>query len=299
MAWFSLNIQNPSSMDKLPESLLLEILSRLDNSADVARCRFASKAFNNVFPDLRSINLLCSWRGTSGSISSSCFKKGFLDFISKLRVVESVCISLHDAIGVDPVDAGFLMEWLPRVSQTLKLLSFVDGPAAFTAKKFENLKTLWLESFYIGFLLSEFPTMKTVETLILDSRNIAPRDARDSKLTLGKVFMVFPNLSSLRINSGAWSELEACLDPQGWEILDESKGLKTIYAYLMLVDPSLTFSYVACLLDQCVGLSVVSLLIHCGVDSTQCKSFRSKEYIEGPYHLFCALDLSIIPSTVE
>ncbi|KAJ0606377.1 hypothetical protein HanHA89_Chr03g0084431 [Helianthus annuus] len=44
----------------------------------------------------------------------------------------------------------------------------------------------------------------------------------------------------------------------------------------MLVDPSLTFSYVACLLDQCVGLSVVSLLIHCGVDGTQCKSFMSK-----------------------
>ncbi|KAJ0766466.1 putative F-box protein AUF1 [Helianthus annuus] len=394
-------------MDKLPESLLLEILSRLDNSADVACCRVASKAFNNVFPDLRSIKLLCSWRGTSGSISSSCFKKVFLDFISKLRVVESVCIGLHDATGVDPVDAEFLMEWLPRVSQTLKSLSLsdlpfakychnlaelnlrsarlsldhlnpmpmlttltlectilqdhhlhqlnkcfpnlqllklvgitglkdpkihllhlqtchltlysdlssltlitpnlitlkivlcgyhtaihveaptlslfhlsVDGqkhPAAFTAKKFENLKTLCLDSFYIGFLLSEFPTMKTVETLILDSRNIAPRDARDSKLTLGKVFRVFPNVSSLRINSGAWSELEACLDPQGWDIiLDGSKGLKTISAYLMLVDPSLTFSYVACLLDQCVGLSVVSLLIHCGVDGTQCKSFRSK-----------------------
>ncbi|KAM0037245.1 putative F-box protein AUF1 [Helianthus debilis subsp. tardiflorus] len=115
-------------MDKLPESLLLEILSRLDNSADVARCRVASKAFDNVFPDLRSINLLCSRCVTSGSISSSCFKKVFLDFISKLRVVESVCIGLHDAIGVDPVDAEFLKEWLPRVSQTLKSLSLSDLP---------------------------------------------------------------------------------------------------------------------------------------------------------------------------
>ncbi|KAJ0799733.1 putative F-box protein AUF1 [Helianthus annuus] len=129
---------------------------------------------------------------------------------------------------------------------------------------------------HAGFLLSEFPTTKTVETLILDSRSKAPRDARYSKFTLGKLFKVFPNVRSLRINSGAWSELEACLNPEGWEILDGSKGLKTICAYLMLVDPLLTFSYVARLLDQCVGLSVVSLLIHCGVDGTQCKSFRSK-----------------------
>ncbi|KAJ0799706.1 putative F-box protein AUF1 [Helianthus annuus] len=129
---FSLNIQNPSSMDKLPESLLLEILSRLDKSADVACCRVASKAFNNVFPDLRSINLLCPcpWCGTSGSTFLSCFKKVFLDLISKLRVVESVCIRYHDCVGVDPVDEDFAKEWLPRVSQTLKSLSLSDLPFA-------------------------------------------------------------------------------------------------------------------------------------------------------------------------
>ncbi|KAJ0799735.1 putative F-box protein AUF1 [Helianthus annuus] len=379
-------------MDKLPESLLLEILSRLDNSAHVACCRVASKAFNNVFPDLRSINLLCScpWCGTSGSVSPSCFKKVFLDLISKLRVVESVCINLDDAIGVGPFGEDFVKEWLPRVSQTLKSLSLSSLPLnalpliskychnlaelnvryawlsvsnlnpmpMLTTLKLAcssledqhlnqfnkcfpnlqvlksvgitglkdpkihllnlqtchwsvynnqlsltlitpNLITLKIECFYstaihieapmlshfhlsldtlkhAGFLLSEFPTTKTVETLILDSKNKAPRDARDSKLNLGKVFRVFPNVRSLRINSGAWSELEACLNPEGWEILDGSKGLKTICAYLMLVDPLLTFSYVACLLDECVGLSVVSLLIHCGVDGTQCKSFRSK-----------------------
>ncbi|KAM0037222.1 putative F-box protein AUF1 [Helianthus debilis subsp. tardiflorus] len=362
-------------MDKLPESLLLEILSRLDNSADVACCRVASKAFNNVFPHLRSINLLCScpWCGTSGSVSPSCFKKVFLDLISKLRVVESVCIRLHDAVGVDPVDEDFLKEWLPRVSQTLKSLSLFrlplnvlpliskycrnlvelnlgygwlsvrnlnpmpmlttltlahssledqhlnqfnkcfpnlqvlklvgitglkdpkihllnlqtchwtqfhkqpssltlitpnlitlkiecfdstaiqieapmlshfhlsadslnvykhPGAGAFTAQKFENLKTLCLESFYVGFLLSAFPTTKTLETLILESRNKAPRHARDSNLTLGKLFKVFPNVSSLRINSCAWSELEACSNPEGWEILDGRIGLKTIHVHI-------------------------------------------------------------------
>ncbi|KAJ0495730.1 putative F-box protein AUF1 [Helianthus annuus] len=383
-------------MDKLPESLLLEILSRLDNSADVARCRVASKTFNNVFPDLRSINLRCSslkWWGNLCSVASISFKKVFLDLISKLKVVESVCIRLNVAVDVDPADKDFAKEWLPMVSQTLKSLSlsglpfpslkqyhilpliskychnlaelnvrfawlsvsnmnpmpmlttltlehiilededlkcfpnlqvlklvgitglkdpkihllnlqtchwtqFHKKPSSLTLIT-PNLITLRIECFcytaihveapmlshfhlsldtlkHAGFLLSEFPTTKTVETLILDSRSKAPRDARYSKFTLGKLFKVFPNVRSLRINSGAWSELEACLNPEGWEILDGSKGLKTICAYLMLVDPLLTFSYVARLLDQCVGLSVVSLLIHCGVDGTQCKSFRSK-----------------------
>ncbi|KAM0037242.1 putative F-box protein AUF1 [Helianthus debilis subsp. tardiflorus] len=100
-------------MDELPESLLIDILSRLDDSADVASCRVASKAFNTVFPDLRTINLYCSSRKSSISL-----KKVFVDLISKLRIVESVCICLQDA-----VDEDFAKEWLPRVSQSLNSLS--------------------------------------------------------------------------------------------------------------------------------------------------------------------------------
>ncbi|KAF5812547.1 putative leucine-rich repeat domain superfamily, F-box-like domain superfamily [Helianthus annuus] len=398
-------------MDKLPESLLLEILSRLDHSADVARCRFASKAFNTVFPDLRSINLQCSSRKFSSSS-----KKVFLDLISKQRIVESVSIRLHETVNED-----FAKEWLPRVSQSLKSLSLsgcwyrfapplalisacchnltrlnlsfawlsmdylnpnpmpnltsltvehtllededlnqlnkcfpnlqvlnlvgvglkdpkihllklqtchleivtdpsslslitpnlikltikcrpylaaihVDAPmlshfhlsldipkhvTTLTAK-FETLKTLWLDSFYIGSLLSEFPITKTVQNLTLDSGKNAPTNAGDSKLTLRKVFTVFPNLSSLCVKSSAWSELEAFLNPEGWEILDGRIELKTICAYLKLVDPSLTFSYVACVLDQCVGLSLVSLLIHADVVDTESKSFMSKCMVRWP-----------------
>ncbi|KAJ0799716.1 putative F-box protein AUF1 [Helianthus annuus] len=369
-------------MDELPESLLIDILSRLDDSADVASCRVASKAFNTVFPDLRTINLYCSSRKSSISL-----KKVFVDLISKLRIVESVCICLQDA-----VDEEFAKEWLPRVSQSLNSLSLSGslyqglrpsnvltlvsvschnlaelnlGSAwlsvrnlnpmpmltsltlsytivqdqhlnqfnkcflnlqvlnlicvrglkdpkihhlklqtchwydnnqlsltlitpnlitlridcfcytAFTPKSFENLKTLWLDSFYIGSLLSEFPITKTVENLTLDLGHEAVL-VKESKLTLRKVFMVFPNVSSLCINSGAWLKLEACWNPEDWEISDGRKGLKMIRAYLMLVDPSLTFSYVACVLDQCVGLSVVSLLIHANVVDTESKSFMSE-----------------------
>ncbi|KAM0037243.1 putative F-box protein AUF1 [Helianthus debilis subsp. tardiflorus] len=142
--------------------------------------------------------------------------------------------------------------------------------------KFETLKTLWLDSFYIGSLLSELPITKTVQNLTLDSGKNAPTNEGDSKLTLGKVFTVFPNLSSLCVKSSAWSELEACLNPEGWEILDGRIELKTICAYLKLVDPSLTFSYVACVLDQCVGLSLVSLLIHADVVDAESNTFMSK-----------------------
>ncbi|GKA21442.1 F-box/LRR-repeat protein [Tanacetum coccineum] len=84
----------------------------------------------------------------------------------------------------------------------------LDQPEAFAAKKFQNLKTLWLESLYIGSLLLKFPITETVENLTLDSRYWAKGAFKSSQLiTLEKVFTVFPNVTTLCINSSAWSEL--------------------------------------------------------------------------------------------
>ncbi|KAI7746322.1 hypothetical protein M8C21_014138 [Ambrosia artemisiifolia] len=105
-------------MDKLPGSLLLEILSRLDDSADVACCRVASKAFDDVSPFLRSINIGCSSKWFWDS--SSPFKRIFLDLISKQETVESVSISRYSGYLYD---VDFAKEWLPRVSKSLKSLS--------------------------------------------------------------------------------------------------------------------------------------------------------------------------------
>ncbi|KAM0037224.1 putative F-box protein AUF1 [Helianthus debilis subsp. tardiflorus] len=161
----------------------------------------------------------------------------------------------------------------PMLSHFHLCIADLSRPRAFTAKKFEHLKTLWLNSLYLCVLLSDFLTTETIEYLTLGSRHRAPRN---SKLTLGKVFTVFRNLTSLCLKPSAWSELEACLNPEGWEILDGRKGLKTMSAYLTLVDPSLTFSSVSRVLDQCVGLSEVSLFIHVDVIATESKSFMSK-----------------------
>ncbi|KAK9072026.1 hypothetical protein SSX86_008458 [Deinandra increscens subsp. villosa] len=420
-------------MDKLHDSLLLQILSRLDDSADVARCRVASKAFNAVFPDLRSIHLVCSEKwfinstsrvsNSRSTVSNSRprvpnsqhhikpLRAVFLDLISKLAVVESVCIDISKRIyfmshspGFDSddfylMDGRFAKEWLPRVSGSLKSLWLsavslysdlhqsdvlplisaychklvnlkLDGvwlsvhnmnpmpmltslTLAFTPrledehlnelnKCFPNLQvlnllynsglqdpkihllnlktchfalfddlqsltlitpnlitlqieyykltalhveapllsnfyleTLWIESFFTGSLLSIFP-VTTIENLTIDSKFFERRYTTDSKLTLGKVFTVFPNMSYLCIKSGAWSELEACLNQQDWEILDGMNGLKTMRAYLKKVDLSLTFSFLAFVLDQCVGLSEVRLLIHSDVIGSVSEHFRSK-----------------------
>ncbi|KAI3754216.1 hypothetical protein L1987_53995 [Smallanthus sonchifolius] len=391
-------------MDSLPHSVLLHILSLLDDSADVACCRVASKAFNTVFPGFRSINL--DWPFNSSSRVSKPqrvkhFKRVFLGLISKLESVESVSLHIRRPLTrhLSLTDGDFAKQWLPRVSGSLKSLSIsecardcgsnvlqllseychnlvslklcfvylhldnlnpmpmltsltlsylhikdqhlnqlinclpnlqvlqlhkislftfdeppsltlitpnlitltidhidsieihVEAPmlsdlylrlgilshfGSLTIKKFESLKTLCIDSPYIGSILSEFPITKTMEHLQLDSGKEIPKDPTDLKLNLRKVFTIFPNMASLCICSGVWSELEACLNPQGWEILDGMKGLEIICAYLELADPSLTFSCVARVLDQCVGLLEVSLLIHADVDNTVSKSFMSK-----------------------
>ncbi|XP_076916158.1 F-box/LRR-repeat protein At4g29420-like [Bidens hawaiensis] len=393
-------------MDKLHDSLLLHILSLLDDSADLARCRVASKGFDAVFLGLRSIHLHRR-NINSRSRDSNSFKKIFLDLISKLETVESVSIDTRGGDGFIFTDEVFVKAWFPRVSGLLKSLSMsgvssinlwsefksnvlllisahchnlvslklghahvsthnlnpmpmltsltlgstylydkhlnalnkcfpnlqvlnlvdVKGlrypkihhlslqachwdayfcsplsltlitPNLITLKleisvlveihveapmlsqfhlRLPNLKTLWLDSLHIGSLLSEFPITK-IETLTLYSRTNAPRDAPDSKLTIGKVFKVFPNVRSLRMNSGAWLGLEACMNRQGCNIvLDGRKGLKKFCAYLLLVNPTETFLYVACVLGQCVGLLEVSLLIHSDVCVTKSESFKSK-----------------------
>ncbi|XP_076950798.1 F-box/LRR-repeat protein At4g29420-like [Bidens hawaiensis] len=338
-------------MDKLHESLLLEILSRLDDSSDVARCRVASKAFDAVFPGLRSVNL---WYEciNSRSRDSTSIKKIFLDLILKLETVESVSM---DVLGdYDFILMDFATDWMPRVARSLKSLSmhgfhywglksnvlllisaysamrnlnpmrmltsftlhqmylddailnelntcfpnlqvlnlrvsgfkdpkihhlnlqvshwdFFNGSPSSLTLITPNLITLKIECHYygaihveapvlshfhlrldsvngcIGSLLLEFPITKTLETLTLCSRYAIPGHASDSKLTLAKVFMLFPDVSSLRFNPDAFSILEACMNLEGYEIL-----------------------------DQCVSLSKLSLLIHSDVSVTRLESFMSK-----------------------
>nr|KAJ0195737.1 hypothetical protein LSAT_V11C700358150 [Lactuca sativa] len=137
-------------METLPEILVFEILSRVDDSAAVACCRAAWKTFNTLSPGLHSINLQWPLSGciesrsrvsnaSSSSQITSPLKTIFLNLLSNLTVVESVRIGVknkpRDLLHVDVEDKAndlhltdwdFIMEWLPRVSGSLKTLSISD-----------------------------------------------------------------------------------------------------------------------------------------------------------------------------
>ncbi|GKB59783.1 F-box/LRR-repeat protein [Tanacetum coccineum] len=118
-------------MDKIPKDLHVDILRRLD-SDDVARCRFASKIFNDAYPHLRSIKLKLTIFKSSLEKHS---KKNFVNLISNMRIVESVCIGVNDLreYVVEHkddfnvvTDEDFMKKWLPKVSETLKSLSVTE-----------------------------------------------------------------------------------------------------------------------------------------------------------------------------
>ncbi|KAK6151906.1 hypothetical protein DH2020_014541 [Rehmannia glutinosa] len=132
-------------MDDLPPPLLLEILSRLADSADVARCRVSSKTINSLAPEIRSVNLHCSYRRYAKSRSPltrssiTPFKEVFNKLISELKIVERVTIGVEKPlrlVAYDEVedeeddlflsDVNFVMTWLPKVCGDLKSISISD-----------------------------------------------------------------------------------------------------------------------------------------------------------------------------
>ncbi|GFQ03050.1 F-box/LRR-repeat protein at4g29420 [Phtheirospermum japonicum] len=132
-------------MDDLPPPLLLEILSRLADSADVARCRVSSRAINSLAPEIRSVNLHCSYcryaksRSPLTSSSITPFKDVFNKLISELRIVETVSIGVEKPlrlVAYDDVDdedddlflsdVDFVRTWLPKVCGDLRSILISD-----------------------------------------------------------------------------------------------------------------------------------------------------------------------------
>ncbi|XP_059633060.1 F-box/LRR-repeat protein At4g29420 [Cornus florida] len=133
------------SMDDLPPSLIIEILSRLNDSADLARCRLASKTLNALSREVRFVNLQCSFERYRKSRSPATksvitpFKTIFKNLISSSRIVESVSVGVDKplrGISYDDVedesddlyltDVNFVSLWLPRLSGQLKSISISD-----------------------------------------------------------------------------------------------------------------------------------------------------------------------------
>ncbi|XP_009598638.1 F-box/LRR-repeat protein At4g29420 [Nicotiana tabacum] len=158
-------------MDNLPPPLILEILSRLADSTDLARCRVASKTLNALSRDVRSINLYCSSdrytksRSPETRDSITPFKRIFNKLISELSIVEAVSIGVDKPFGkvsygdATPfgiandlylTDVNFVAHWLPKVNQNLRALSISD---LWVQSRWQRSNVLALISSYCPHLL--------------------------------------------------------------------------------------------------------------------------------------------------
>ncbi|KAJ1438016.1 Leucine-rich repeat domain superfamily [Sesbania bispinosa] len=179
-------------MEELPSSLVVEILSRVSDSADLARCRLVSKSLNAASYDVRSVNL---------------------DLIRRCRNLESVSLGVDRSLGgisFDDVEdesddlyltnPNFMKEWLPSISHALKSLSVSDFWVQSCWRRSEALslisttchslvqlviKNAWLS-------VDSLCSMPTLTNLTLEFVRLDDED-------LSRINTCFPNLTQLHL----------------------------------------------------------------------------------------------------
>ncbi|XP_058074016.1 LOW QUALITY PROTEIN: F-box/LRR-repeat protein At4g29420 [Magnolia sinica] len=210
------------SMDDLPPPLLLEILNRISDSTDLARCRLASKTLKSLSYEVRSLTLICSFdrylrsRSPDSKTLTTPFKsivKKNLLYLSK--TLESVSVSIEKPFcdsfeyddGEDEYDdlhltsVDFVSQWLPEVGERLRSLSISDFWIQSCWRKSEvlalisaccdnsllnlELKNAWLS--VEGLKLMPMLTSLTLEFIRLDDED------------LNKVNECFPSLQILNL----------------------------------------------------------------------------------------------------
>lgn len=134
-------------MEELTPSLIVDILSRLTDLAELARCRLVSKTFNSLSYEVRSVRLLCTLTRflMSGAPETKPLVTPFKTVLSTLVCdprnlsLDSVSIGVDKSLGsvsYDDVedefddlyltDVRFVKEWLPRIAGRLRSLSVLD-----------------------------------------------------------------------------------------------------------------------------------------------------------------------------
>ncbi|KAJ4952684.1 hypothetical protein NE237_029516 [Protea cynaroides] len=132
-------------MDELPTPLILEILNRVNDFTDIARCRLSSKILNAVSYDVQSLKLFCSYerylksKAAETKASVTPYKSIILQVLQNLRNLDSVAVGVEKPFRglideeVDDEsddlylsDVNFVSEWLPGISGGLKSLSISD-----------------------------------------------------------------------------------------------------------------------------------------------------------------------------
>lgn len=134
-------------MEELTLSLIVDILSRLTDLAELARCRLVSKTFNSLSYEVRSVRLLCTLtrflisRAPETKPLVTPFKTVLSTLVCDPRnlSLDSVSIGVDKSLGsvsYDDVedefddlyltDVRFVKEWLPRIAGRLRSLSVLD-----------------------------------------------------------------------------------------------------------------------------------------------------------------------------
>ncbi|CAF2147982.1 BnaA01g07440D [Brassica napus] len=188
-------------MDELPSELVVKILNRLNDSADLARSRVASKRFNSLWREVQTVNLLCTLSRYSKSRSTSVtpFKTVFRNLIEDSRAVTSVSVgvdkalsgmSFDDLIEDDSdelylTDIEFVRLWLPRVCGGLEMLSISDfwiqscwrrsDVLALVSSNCNKLVKLEVKNAWLSVVgLTQMPNLRhlTLEFIRLDDENL-------------------------------------------------------------------------------------------------------------------------------
>uniref|UniRef100_A0A5B7BTK3 Putative F-box/RNI-like superfamily protein n=1 Tax=Davidia involucrata TaxID=16924 RepID=A0A5B7BTK3_DAVIN len=258
-AWLSVDGLNP--MPQLT-SLTLEFI-RLDDE-DLNKV-------NSCFPSLQVLNLIgvgglkdprihllrlrtCQWTVSNAPLSLTIVAPNLV----KLKLK---CVKPKSLVIETPLLSDFHLS--------------LEKANNFEVNEFHNLKSLQLESTDLCSLIGTFRSGRTVKYLKADS----PKWAQSLEMTnfsLDELFNVFPNVSSLTLGPGAWSETETCFHAGGLEIRSGMKVLKEMIAYLVLHDVDITLSFILSVLEKCTNLTDVALLIHREVDSNIASNLISR-----------------------
>ncbi|XWS69981.1 hypothetical protein CRYUN_Cryun03dG0010100 [Craigia yunnanensis] len=258
-AWLSVDGLNP--MTRLT-NLTLEFI-RLDDE-DLNKV-------NDCFPSLRVLNLVgvgglkdpkirllhlksCLWTVSNAPLSLTIFAPNLV----KLRLK---CIKPKSLVLDTPLLSDFHLS--------------VEEAYGFRVKEFCNLENLRLETSSLHSLLGIFPSGKSIKKLTVDT--LKWTEALETrKIGLEALFDVFPNVISLNLGPGAWSEAENCFQKGGLEDRNTMKELTEIVAHLVVYDIEVTLSFIYSILDNCTNLSDMALLLHPKEDSRAASSLISR-----------------------
>lgn len=242
--WLSVDGLNP--MPQLT-NLTLEFL-RLDDE-DLNRV-------NECFPGLQVLNLIgvgglkepkidlkylkiCHWTISNAPLSLSILAPNLVEL--KLECIRPRSLVLET----------------PPLSD---LHLTIEKAEEFKVKNFPCLKSLQLESWNLYSLMGKFGPSRTIKMLALDIPKRSEPVA--STLSIEILFDYFPNLSSLKLGPGAWSEMEALFCSEGLEGKVGLNGLKEITAQLVIDEIDNSLSFISSILDRCSNLSNMAVLIH-------------------------------------